>query len=237
MTTENETFPWESQLIEIKSRVGWSIKAYAPLLQHRWKLFARRRENALKKLFNLPPNTISAILEHLYANSPIARTNLPAFKGCLIDTDASLSSSYHQDIMNLLNDKDCSDFSFFPNDSDEPMRLHRFVLYARSGFFRKQISSDSNFVEFHDKNISVKALPMFAEYLYTGELTITDPVAAIDLYGSGKFFEFRDQEEIDYLAMTEILKLANSENIAELKAKAEAKGFSKLLDQLNQISV
>lgn len=235
MNTDLTPEPWESQLVEIKSRVGWSIKAYAPLLQHRWKLFARKRQTALEKLYNLPPNTITAILEHIYANCPIARTNLPAFKNCSVVSDLPFASTYHQDIMNLLHDTETCDFSFFPNDSEEPLRVHRFILYARSGFFKRQISADSNFVEHHDKNIGAKALQMLAEYIYTGELEVTDPVAAIDLFGAGKFYECRDPNEIDFLVTNAVLKLITDENSAAIKQKAQEKGLNNLISQIENV--
>lgn len=235
MNTDLTPEPWESQLVEIKSRVGWSIKAYAPLLQHRWKLFARKRQAAIDKLYNLPPNTITAILEHIYANCPIARTNYPAFKTCSIVSDLPFQSTYHQDIMNLLHDTETCDFSFYPNDSDEPLRMHRFILYARCGFFKKQISNDQNFVEHHDKNIGSKALPMLAEYIYTGELEVTDPVAAIDLFGAGKFFECRDQSEIDFLVLNAIMKQISDENAPAIKQKALEKGINNLVAQIENV--
>ncbi|OHT08285.1 hypothetical protein TRFO_04889 [Tritrichomonas foetus] len=231
--TETEHFPWEDQLVEIKSRVGWSIKAFTPLLQHRWKLFARKRQTALQKLYNLPPNTISAILEHLYANCPIARTNLPAFKNCSIVSDLPFQSTYRQDILNLLHDTETCDFSLLANDSDEPVRVHRFILYARCGFFRRNISENPNFLEYRDQNMSKNALPMFAEYLYTGELEVTDPVAAIDLVGSGKTYEFRDQDEIDFLAMNAITKQLTEENAAPIRKRAVEKNMTNLVTQID----
>ena len=79
--SEQPSFPWASQMIEIKARNGqWSVHVYEPLIRHRWAFYARDRTQALQKLQLLPPTTIQAILEHLYANTPVARTNLPAFK-------------------------------------------------------------------------------------------------------------------------------------------------------------
>jgi len=73
------SFPWASQMVPITSRSGWSTRVYEPLIRHRWNFYSREPAQALAKLQQLPPNTIQAILEHLYANAPVARANLSAF--------------------------------------------------------------------------------------------------------------------------------------------------------------
>jgi hypothetical protein len=84
---------------------------YEPLIQHRWAFYARDPQQALGKLQQLPPNTIQAILEHLYANTPVARTNLPAFKACKIVDSIPFESTYHRDMTSLLMDESSSDLS------------------------------------------------------------------------------------------------------------------------------
>ena len=77
--------------------------------------------------------------------------------------------------------------------------------------------------------MGTKALPMFAEYLYTGELEVTDPVAAVDLFGTGRTYAFRDQEEIDFLAMNAITKQITEENSMLIKQRAIEKNVPALV--------
>ncbi|KAH0786819.1 BTB/POZ domain containing protein [Histomonas meleagridis] len=218
--SEKGACPWESQLVEVKSRHGWSTKVYAPLLCHRWKLFARKPKVALRALYQLPPNTIRAILEHLYANTPVSRMNLPAFKACKIINKIPFESTYHQDILDLLHNKATTDFRIIPSDSKEPLCVHRFILYARSNFFRKLFTTQKDVDSFQEEKMGKDALDIFSEYLYTGQLEFKNPVAAIELIGSGKYYEFRDPNEIDFLVMNSLQSSLNEENAPHVKAKA-----------------
>lgn len=222
-------FPWASQMIEVRSRSGWSTKVYEPLIRHRWAFYARDPTEAMKKLQQLPPNTIQAILEHLYANTPVARTNLPAFKACKIVDSIPFESTYHRDMTSLLEDEATSDFSLIPRDSSDRVSVHRFMLFARSGFFRKQFQDNPTMFQFQDPNMSKVALQMFAGYLYTGRLDPIDPVGFVDLIQAGKNYQLRDPEEIDFLAMNALAKFLSPQNHVEIKTRAEQRNLPEVV--------
>lgn len=224
------SFPWASQMIEIKARNGqWSVHVYEPLIRHRWAFYARDRTQALQKLQLLPPTTIQAILEHLYANTPVARTNLPAFKSCKVVDSIPFESTYHRDMMQLLEDESSWDFALLPRDSEDRVNCHRFMLYARSGYFRSVFESQPTMLQFRDPNMSKTALEMFAAYLYTGRLDPSDAVALVDLFGAGRNYQLRDKEEIDFLAMSSLKKLLTPQNAAEVKARAEERNLPEVV--------
>ncbi|EAY22433.1 hypothetical protein TVAG_379120 [Trichomonas vaginalis G3] len=229
--SEQPSFPWASQMIEIKARNGqWSVHVYEPLIKHRWQFYAREKAQALQKLQMLPHNTIQAILEHLYANTPVARTNLPAFKTCKVVDSIPFESTYHRDMMQLLDDESSWDFALIPRDSEDRVNVHRFMLYARSGFFRSQFETNSTMLQFRDPNMCKAALEMFAGYIYTGRLDPTDAVALVDLFGAGKNYQLRDPLEIDFLAMNNLQKLLTPQNAAEVKARAEERKLQEVIN-------
>lgn len=228
------SFPWASQMIEVKSRSGWSTKVYEPLIRHRWAFYAREPQTALQKLQQLPPNTIQAILEHLYANTPVARTNLPAFKSCKVVDSIPFESTYHRDMMNLLEDESTSDFSLLPRDSEDRVNVHRFMLFARSGYFRNQFEQNPTLYQFRDPYMSRTALQMFAGYLYTGRLEPLDAVALVDLFEAGRNYQLRDQEEIDFLAMNALTKLLSPSNAVEIKAIAEQRNLTDVVNTVTE---
>ena len=182
----------------------------------------------------LPPNTIQAILEHLYANTPVARTNLPAFKACKIVDSIPFESTYHRDMTALLEDESTSDFSLLPRDSNDRVNVHRFMLFARSGYFRQQFQSNPTLFQFQDPNMSKVALQMFAGYLYTGRLEPLDPIAMVDLFQAGSNYQLRDPEEIDFLAMNALSKLLSPQNAVEIKARAEQRGLTEVVELVQE---
>ena len=228
------SYPWASQMIEVRSRSGWSAKVYEPLIRHRWAFYARDPVQALAKLQQLPPNTIQAILEHLYANTPVARTNLPAFKACKIVDSIPFESTFHRDMTSLLEDETSCDFSLLPRDSEDRVNVHRFMLFARSGFFRQQFERNPTLFQFRDPNMSKIALQMFVRYLYTGKLEPIDVVGFVDLFGAGKNYQFRDPEELDFLAMNALSKLLSPQNAVEVKTRAEERGLKDVVDLVQQ---
>lgn len=227
-------FPWASQMITVTARSGWSMKAYEPLIRHRWGFYNREPAQALSKLQQLPPNTIQAILEHLYANTPVARTNLPAFKSCKIVDAIPFESTFHRDMTNLLNDEATCDFSLLARDSEERVPVHRFILCARSNFFREQFQATPAMFQFRDPNMSRVALQMFVGYLYTGRLDPTDTVAFVDLFGAGENYQLRDREEIDFLAMSGLSKYINPHVAADVRARAEQRKLPQVTSFVNE---
>lgn len=228
------SYPWASQMIEVRSRSGWATKVYEPLIRHRWAFYARDPSNALAKLQQLPPNTIQAILEHLYANTPVARTNLPAFKACKIVDSIPFESTYHRDMSSLLEDESTCDFALLPRDSGDRVNVHRFMLFARSQFFRSKFKENPTMFQFQDPNMSRSALQMFAGYLYTGRLDAIDAVALVDLFGAGGNYQLRDAEEIDFLAMNALSKLLSPQNYVEIKSRAEQRGLTDVVNMVQE---
>jgi hypothetical protein len=221
-------------MIEVKSRSGWSTKVYEPLIRHRWPFYARDPAQALAKLQILPPNTIQAILEHLYANTPVARTNLPAFKACKVVDSIPFESTFHRDMTALLSDASTADFSLIPRDSGAGIRVHRFMLSARSNFFRQQFEANAEMAQFRDPNMSQIALQMFAGYLYTGRLEPLDLVGFVDLFGAGKNYQLRDIEEIDFLAMSSLSKLLSPQSAAAVKERAAERQLEAVVALVDQ---
>jgi hypothetical protein len=220
-------------MIEVRSRSGWSTKVYEPLIRHRWPFYARDPAQALAKLQILPPNTIQAILEHLYANTPVARTNLPAFKACKVVDSIPFESTFHNDMTALLNDTASADFSLIPRDTEEKLGVHRFILFARSNFFRLQFQANPDMAQFRDPNMNSIALRMFAGYLYTGRLEPLDHVGFVDLFGAGQNYQLRDTEEIDFLAMAALSKILSPQNSAEIRARAEERHLDQVIALVN----
>ena len=218
----------------IRSRSNWTIKVYEPLIRHRWAFYARDPEQAKAKLQQLPPNTIQAILEHLYANTPVARTNLPAFKACKVVDSIPFESTYHRDMTSLLEDEASCDFSLLPCDSEDRVYVHRFMLFARSNFFRQQFQSNPTLFQFKDPNMSKPALQMFVKYLYTGKLEPIDVVGFVDLFQAGKNYQLRDPEEIDFLAMNSLTKLLSPQNAVDVKTRAEQRGLQDVVNLVQQ---
>lgn len=214
--------PWNSQLVEIRSREQAVFKAFAPLLKHRWPLFAKTPTNALKKLSQLPLNTVQAIFEYLYANTPVSRTNLPAFKTCKIIDKLPYVSTYHTDLINLLHDQQSCDFTITGTDPTYRQYVHKFMIYCRSNYFKQKIADDFNYNTEADPNMSPAALEMFAQYLYVGDFEIIDVPALVELLGSGKRYKLRDQDEIDFLAQSAIRENINDENAAAVLERARA---------------
>ena len=219
---------WNKQNITIKSRTGWTIEAYAPLLKHRWPLYARSPKQALMKLSQLPPSTIHAILEHLYANTPVARTNLPAFKACKIVEKLPYVSTYHQDLINLLHDTESTDFEFYPATSEEKLHVHKFFLYARCGFFRDMLRENPESSEYHSTHMSRSSLEIFVIYLYTGDLEILDVPSLVDLIGAGSRYQ------IDFLVMSALRKNLNKDNCQATLERADALGLTDVVDFINE---
>jgi hypothetical protein len=116
--------PGCSHVIEVRARDGWSMKVYEPLIRHRWALYAQDPSAALAKLQVVPAPTLQAILEHLYADAPVARTNLPVFKSYKIVESIPFESTYVRDLTALLRDASTSDFFLLPRDSDDGIRVH-----------------------------------------------------------------------------------------------------------------
>lgn len=229
MSTPQTNFPWASQMVEIKNAKGWSYYVYEPLIRHRWAFYAREKQEAISKLQKLPSTTVSAILEHLYANTPVAKTNLPAFKNCRVVESIPFESTYHRDMMQLLNDEETCDFRIDPRDNSEGKKLHRFILYARSGFFRQQFDQNPNMATFQDPNMCSAAVKMFAGYLYTGRLDPIDPVALVDLFNAGNNYQLRDTQEIDFLALSSLEKLLNANNVTAVRARAQQRELNEVL--------
>ena len=226
--------PWASQMVEVTSRSGWSVKVYEPLIRNRWAFYQRDPAAALAQLQKLPPNTIQAILEHLYSNTPVARTNLPAFKACRVVDSIPFESTYHRDMLNFLRDEGSCDFALLPRDSDERVSVHRFMLFARSNFFRQQLEQNPSMFQFRDPNMGRSALHMFAVYLYTGKVEPTDAVALVDLFGAGENYQLRDREEIDFLAMNALTKMLNPQNAAQVSQRAQQRGIQAVLRLVNE---
>lgn len=224
----NEELPWESQLVEIKSRHGWSKKVYGPLLYHRWKLYAQKKMVALNYLYQLPPNTIHAILEHLYANTPVARTNLPAFKSCKIISSLPFQSTYYQDILSLLNDKQTADFSIIPCDDDEPILVHSYIMYARCGLFRELFRENPKLKSFNEKKMSQKSLKLFIEYVYTGRISAGAGIEIMEMLGSGAFYKCRDPTEIDFLVMSMLKSIIDKDNVDAFRERATELGLDNI---------
>jgi hypothetical protein len=221
-------------MIEVKSRSGWSTKVYEPLIRHRWPFYARDPSQALAKLQILPPNTIQAILEHLYANTPVARTNLPAFKACKVVDSIPFESTFHNDMTTLLNDTATADFSLLPREGEDGIRVHRFMLFARSNFFRQHFQSNPEMVQFRDPNMNRVSLQMFAGYLYTGRLDSLDPVGFVDLFGSGQNYQLRDTEEIDFLAMSALSKILSAQNAPDVRVRADERHLEQVIALVNE---
>jgi hypothetical protein len=221
-------------MVEVRARSGWSTKIYEPLIRHRWAFYARDPAAALAKLQLLPPNTIQAILEHLYANTPVAKTNLPAFKNCRIVDSIPFESTYHRDMTAFLGDAATSDFAFLPRDSDHGVPVHRFMLYARCDFFRKKFAENPALAEFRDPNMGRPALLMFAGYLYTGRMEVVQVTEYVEVIGAGANYALRDVEEVDFLAMSAIRKALTPQNAAEVIAKATERGLQKVVDMVKE---
>ena len=213
--------PWSHQMIEIKSRDGMSMKAFVPLLKFRWQLFNKTPGIALKKLSQLPSNTVQVILEHLYANTPVSRTNLPAFKACKIVDSIPFVSSYQQDILNLLHDISSCDFEFIAANGESTLPVHKFILASRCHYFKDLFQENPREERVKAEKMNSDALQMFAEYIYVGSFTVHSVPALLELYGAGFEYGLRDPEEIDYLATYELKHALNSENIDSVRAHAE----------------
>ena len=224
----NEEFLWESQLVEVKSRLGWSKKVYGPILFHRWKLYSIKKKVALDYLYQLPPNTIQAILEHLYANTPVARTNLPAFKACKIISSLPFQSTYYQDILNLLNDKQTADFKMIPRDDNDPILVHSYIMYARCGLFKELFKENPKLKSFSEKKMGKKALSIFIEYIYTGRLNSNDGEAILEIIGSGAFYKCRDPKEIDFLVINLLESLVKNGNADAIRNRALELGLENI---------
>ena len=231
---EKIKYPWSSQNINIRGRGGLSIEVYEPLIKHRWSFYARNPKVALQKLGQLPPATIHAILEYLYAGSPIARTNLPAFKACKI-IDSHTQPNYHQDLIRLLQDTSTTDFAFYTKDPNDKIMVHRFFLYARSGFFRDLITQSPETKEYHETIMSHSALDMFIRYLYIGDLEVLDVTTLPELIGSGSRYHTRDPEEIDFLVVSSIQKHISPENAEQTRIKANSLGLQSIVDMIDSI--
>lgn len=221
-------------MVEITSRSGWSTKVYEPLIRHRWAFYARDPAAALSQLQKLPPNTIQSILEHLYANTPVARTNLPAFKACRIVDSIPFESTYHRDMIGLLQDEKSCDFSLLPRDSEDRVHVHMFMLFARSNFFRQQFQTNPSMFQFRDPNMNRTALQMFSIYLYTGRIDPIDAVALVDLFGAGENYQLRDKEEIDFLAMSALSKMLNPQNAPLVRERAQQRGVQAVISMINE---
>jgi len=228
---------WETRMIEVKSRDGWTTNVYSPLLSVRWGLFAKTPTLAIKKLSQLPSNTVQSILEHLYANTPVSRTNLPAFKACKIVESIPFVSTYNDDMMTLLNDTTSSDFSIYCNDEVSNVPLHKFILYARCDFFKELFLNSPLMPRLVEKNFSISGLRMFSEYLYTGDIVNIDLISLVELFGAGKTYGLRDPEEIDFLAQTYLRQGINTDNASEIKAKAHERGLSNLISMIDSLNI
>jgi hypothetical protein len=134
----------------------------------------------------------------------------------------------------LLNDTSTSDFTLVPRDSANGISVHRFMLFARSHFFRQQFEANPELTQFRDPNMNQIALQMFAGYLYTGRLDSLDPVGFVDLFGAGKNYQLRDIEEIDFLAMNALGKVLAPQNAAEVRARAAERGLEAVTALVNQ---
>ena len=213
--------PWSHQLIDIRSRDGVTIKAYVPLLKFRWQLFLQSPAMALKKLSQLPFNTVQTILEHLYANTPVSRTNLPAFKACRIVESQPFVSTYQQDILNLLHDVSSCDFELIAANGESTLPVHKFILSTRCHFFKELFQKSPNEERVKAEKMNSDALQMFAEYVYVGSFKVHSAPALLELYGAGFEYGLRDPEELDYLATYELKQALDADNINAVKAHAE----------------
>jgi hypothetical protein len=214
------TVPWEQQLVEITSRDGVKTKAYAPLLKFRWPLFQKSPSSALKKLSQLPFNTVQSILEHIYANTPVSRTNLPAFKACKIIDAIPFIPTYREDLLNMMRDISQCDFELVAANGETTMPVHKFILSARCSYFKNLFVSNPTEQRFKVEKMNGEALRMFMEYVYIGDFSIVSVPALLELFGSGKEYGLRDPEEIDYLAADELKHRISKDNIEAVRAHA-----------------
>ena len=164
----------------------------------------------------------------------MARTNLPAFKACKIVDSIPFESTYHRDMTRLLEDESSSDFALLPRDSDDRVNVHRFMLFARSGYFRTQFEQNPSLFQFRDPNMSRTALTIFSIYLYTGKLEPLDPVALVDLFKAGENYQLRDTKEIDFLAMSALQKMLSPQNAPEIKARALERNLEEVVNLVTQ---
>jgi hypothetical protein len=134
----------------------------------------------------------------------------------------------------LLNDAATADFTLLPRDTDDGVRVHRFMLFARSNFFRQHFEANAAMVEFRDPNMNNVALKMFAGYLYTGKLEPLNPVGFVDLFGAGQNYQLRDPEEIDFLATSALTKLLSAQNAPEIRSRAEERHIEQVLTLVNE---
>jgi hypothetical protein len=197
------------------------MKVYEPLIRHRWALCARDPSAALAKLQVLPAPTLQAILEHLCADAPVVRTNLPVFKLYKIVESIPFESAYVRDLTALLRDASTSDFALLPRDADDGVRVHRFILacapHSSGGF---QTGLDVG--EFRDPSMGRSARAMFAEDVDTGQLDPIDAPAVVDLFGTGAAYEMRDVGEIDFLAKAAIAEGVDAQNAAAVRQGGRA---------------
>lgn len=214
------TPPWQNQLIEIKSREGVVAKVFIPLMKCRWALFAKSQSMALKKLSVLPTNTVQTILEHLYGNTPVSRTNLPAFKTCKIIEMLPFDSTYEKDMLTLLHDTNTCDFELIAENGEMTLPIHKYMLATRSQYFRNLFREDPEIRSIKMDKMNGDALIMWAEYIYTGDFNFTSAVGLVELIGSGSTYEFRDPAEIDYLAISSLRQILTSENAAAVRDRA-----------------
>jgi hypothetical protein len=224
----DSSVPWASDVLEITSRSGWTTKVYKPLIRHRWPFYAEDPVAALDQLQKLPASTIACTLKHLYAHTPLPRGMLASLKSCRIVE--SPESQHPRDMAAFLADKASTDFSLLSRDCDDPVRLHRFMLAVRSGFFRRRFREDSALTELRDPDMCHEAVEMFARYLYTGKVVLGDIVAAVDLFGAGAKYELSDPEEIDFLALKAIQASLSPQTAGEVLARATERRLTLVID-------
>lgn len=227
--------PWKSQMIEIKSREGVVTEVFAPLLKFRWPLYAKTPTAALKKLTVLPKSTVQAILEHLYANVPVSRTNLPAFKTCKIVDKLPFESSYYNDLINLLHDTESCDFELIAENGEMTLPIHKYILATRSSYFRNLFKEDPGVESITMQRMNGDALTMWAKYIYTGDFETTTVSALPELIGSGYTYGLRDPAEIDYLAVYALQSSLNSENVESVREKATDLCLPEILELTDSI--
>ncbi|KAJ6236998.1 btk-binding protein-related [Anaeramoeba flamelloides] len=210
--------------------LGTQIPVHKNLIECRTKLTIDQIQNKLFVEKSINKEQTLSFLKWIYYDEISDFKKLEQTFGLLeLTFPPSVDNTLEKDIAQLYKDDDSKDFKILVKIEDqdeednenkenkegnyEEIPVHKFILYARSGFFRAMfdyVNKKENTNKIQDyTNKSIKSLKILIKYFYTNSIVLTanqDPELIVDeLSDAVEYYQLNDQCNLE----NELLKIKN----------------------------
>ena len=211
------------------------------MLKLRWPMFRKNRDDAINRLSSYDRSEVVAVLEYLYAGSPLKENMRGVLRFLEIPfPEGDTHEPFRKAMQDLLTRKDGSDFVI--ECMGQRFHVHKFVLAIRCEFFSSMFQAELEECQFGVlKDVyapRVELMSEFLQFIYTGDAdfkSYEDLIPFLRMcrdYGvhpgySGELEEF----------VASKLFSAYQARATEVKQSASAAGFRKLVDLIESSEV